>query len=576
MKEKSASVNVQRARWRGTFLLCCFGLAAVALEGRILFLQLVNKDFLTAQANDRHLRTVQISAHRGLITDRNGEPLAVSTPVDSIWANPQLLKPELDRLPELAKVLGQDDDWLARRVTSNLEREFVYLKRHLKPNESELVLKLGLPGVGALREYRRYYPAAEVVGHVLGFTDVDDAGQEGLELAFDHWLKGDNGSKRVVQDRLGRVIEDVELVSAPRPGRDLRTSIDLRLQYLAYRELKRAVTESNARSGSAVILDPHTGEVLAMVNQPSYNPNDRSQLDVARYRNRAVTDIFEPGSSVKPLVLAAALASGRYNARTVVDTSPGVLRINGRIVTQDNNNLGRIDLTTVLARSSNVGMAHVALDMEAVDVWRTLSGLGIGRTSGSGFPGESAGVLNDAQHWRAVGQATMSYGYGLSVTTLQLARAYAALAAGGVLRPVSLLALDEVPEGERVLTAATANELIAMLEAVVESTEGTGKRAAVKNYHVAGKTGTAWKSAVGGYSKDRYTAVFAGLAPVAAPRLVVVVVIDEPQGRDYMGGEVAAPVFANIVTGALRVLAAPPDALPQAPLTIVAEARAAP
>jgi cell division protein FtsI (penicillin-binding protein 3) len=554
----------------------CLALGAATLEGRILYLQLVDKDFLTAQANDRHVRTVQISAHRGLITDRNGEPLAVSTPVDSVWANPQELKPALDRLHELADVLGQDDEWLARRLTSNLDREFVYLQRHLPPSKSEQVLQLGLPGVGTLREYRRYYPASEVVGHVVGFTDVDDAGQEGLELAFDHWLKGDNGSKRVLQDRLGRVIGDVELIASAKPGRDLRTSIDLRLQYLAYRELKVAVTETRARSGSAVILDPATGEVLAMVNQPSYNPNDRSQLEVARYRNRALTDIFEPGSSFKPFVLAAALESGRYKVDTMIDTAPGFLRVNGRIVTEDNSNLGRIDVTTVLAKSSNVGMAQIALQMEPRDVWQVLSGFGIGRLTDSGFPGESAGVLNDPQHWRSVGQATISYGYGLSVTALQLARAYAAIATGGVLRPVSMLAVDAPPLGERIISVGSARALIGMLEAVVTSAEGTGQRAAVRNYRVAGKTGTAWKSAVGGYSKDRYTAVFAGLAPASAPKLVVVVVIDEPQGQIYYGGDVAAPVFANIVSGALRVLAVPPDALPEPPLTVVAQARVNP
>jgi cell division protein FtsI (penicillin-binding protein 3) len=576
MKAKSPMINADRARVRGALLLVCFALAAAALEGRILYLQLVAKDFLTEQANDRHLRTVQISAHRGLITDRNGEPLAVSTPVDSVWANPRELKVALDRLPELAEALGQDDEWLARRLTSNLDREFLYLQRHLPPARSEQVLKLGLPGVGTLREYRRYYPAGEVVGHVIGFTDVDDAGQEGLELAFDHWLEGENGEKRVRQDRLGRVIADVELISPAKPGRDLKTSIDLRVQYLAYRELKAAVSETRARSGSAVVLDPATGEVLAMVNQPSFNPNDRAQLDVARYRNRAVTDIFEPGSSFKPFVLAAALEGGHYTPKTMVDTAPGLLRIAGRVVTQDNSNLGRIDLTTVLARSSNVGMAQVALGMDPHDIWRMLSAFGIGRLSDSGFPGESAGVLNDSRHWRAVGQATISYGYGLSVTTLQLARAYAALGAGGVLRPVSMLAVSEPPRGEQVVSVGTARNLMQMMEAVVASPEGTGKRAAVRNYQVAGKTGTAWKAAAGGYSQDRYTAVFAGLAPASAPRLVVVVVIDEPQGELYYGGDVAAPVFANIVSGALRVLAVPPDALPQAPLTIVATSRVSP
>ena len=368
-----------------------------------------------------------------------------------------------------------------------------------------------------------------------------------------------------------RAIKDVELIKPMQPGRDLRLSIDLRLQYLAYRELLVAVNESRAKSGSVVILDPATGEVLAMVNQPSYNPNNRSEYVADHYRNRAVTDIFEPGSSFKPFVLAAALESGSYNPRTLIDTTPGSLRINDRIITEDNSNLGRIDLTTVLAQSSNVGAARVALTMEPNDIWRVLSGFGIGRLTGSGLPGESAGLLHDAKHWRTVGQATVAYGYGVSVTALQLARGYAAIAAGGVLRPVSLLALDEPPPGERVVSAETAREMTGMLEAVVLPS-GTGHRAAVHNYRIAGKTGTARKAAAGGYDEDNHGAVFAGIAPASRPQLVVVVTIEEPQGSAYYGGEIAAPVFANIVSGALRVLAVPPDALREAPLTIVAQA----
>jgi cell division protein FtsI (penicillin-binding protein 3) len=575
MKRPAKTTVADRARWRTMVLLAGLALGALALEGRILYLQLVNKEFLTEQANDRHLRTVQISAHRGTLTDRYGEPLAVSTPVDTVWANPKELKPAIERLPELAAALDQDTEWLARRITSNLDREFVFLQRHLPPAKAEQVMRLGLPGVGTVREYRRYYPAGEVTGHIVGFTDVDDHGQEGLEAAFDHYLRGENGSKRVLQDRLGRVIGDVELLSHARPGRDLRTSIDLRIQYLAYRELKRAVTESRALSGSVVVLDPNTGEVLAMVNQPSYNPNDRSQYRPEQYRNRAVTDIFEPGSSFKPLVLAAALETGSFNPHTIIDTSPGALRINSRLITEDEHNLGRVDLTTVLALSSNVGAARVGLTMEPQLLWKTLTGFGIGRLTDSSYPGESAGVLNDPQHWRTIGQATLSYGYGVAVTTLQLARAYSAIAANGVLRPVSMLAVDEPPAGERVISANTAQELIEMLEAVVAPT-GTGKRAAVRNFHIAGKTGTARKAGVGGYSADRHGAVFAGIAPARAPRLVVVVMIDEPQGQAYYGGDIAAPVFANIVSGALRVMAVPPDALPAPALTVLAQAQVGP
>ena len=575
MSRRAKRIDIGGGGWRSGLLLLAFAAAALALEGRIVYLQLVDTDFLTAQGDDRHLRTVQISAHRGTVTDRNGEPLAVSTPVDSIWANPAELKPALERLPELAGVLELDPEWLARRVTSNMEREFVYLKRHLSPTQAAEVLSLGIPGVSTLREYRRFYPSGEVAGHVVGFTDIDDLGQEGLEFAFDYRLEGEPGVKRVLQDRYGRVIGDVELIKAARPGRTLMTSLDLRLQYLAYRELKKAVASSNARSGSVVIIDPASGEVLALVNQPFYNPNDRAQRGeefAARRRNRAVTDIFEPGSSFKTLVLAAALESGRYTPDTVVDTSPGILFVDGRPVTQDTNNLGRVDLTTVLAKSSNVGAGLIALDMSAREVWQVLNDFGVGQLTGSGYPGESAGVLVDPEHWRPVGHATLSYGYGLSMTTLQLARAYAAIAAGGILRPVSFLAVSKPPQAARVISEQAAADLGAMLESVVLPI-GTGQRAGITNYRVAGKTGTAWKATTGGYSKDRYTAVFAGYAPASRPRLVAVVVIDEPQGEGYHGGDAAAPVFSSIMSGALRLLAVPPDAVDLDSNSLLSQAR---
>lgn len=557
-------------RWRTTLAILAFVCGGLALEGRILYLQVHQREFLSAQGDDRFLRTVQVSAHRGTITDRHGEPLAVSTPVDSIWAHPGDLAPAMHRAPELARVLEVDEDWLVRRVTSNLEREFVYLRRHLAPDHAARVLQLGVPGVATFREYRRYYPAGEVVGHLLGFTNIDDVGQEGLEFEFDYWLKGEHGAKRVLRDRLGRVVEDVELIEPARPGRTLRASLDLRLQYLAYRELKRAVADHDAISGSAVVLDPATGEVLAMVNQPSYNPNNRTQYDPSRYRNRAITDIFEPGSSVKPFVVAAALESGRYQPSSVIDTSPGTLWVDGREITRDNNNLGAIDLTTILARSSNVGAAKLALQLDQEHLWSTLSRLGLGRVTESGFPGESAGVLQDIHYWNPVGQATLSYGYGVSVTALQLAQAYAVIAAGGVRRPVSLLAVDEPEQGERVLSRDTAETLQGMLETVVR--QGTGRRAAVANFRVAGKTGTAWKSGDGGYLENRYLAVFGGFAPVSAPRLVMVVVLDEPRRSAYYGGEVAAPIFSRIVAGGLRLLSVPPDDLSEPPLTALTQA----
>jgi len=542
-----------RAYWAVGILI---GLAAVLLV-RAVWLQALDVEFLTHQANVRHLRVAKIPAHRGVITDRNGEPLAVSTPVDSIWVNPREIVQTADRIPQLAIALGMDADALAQRLTRNSEREFLYLKRHLRPADAAAIAALEIPGVDVEREYRRYYPAGEVVGHLIGFTDIDDAGQEGIELAFDQWLAGKPGKRRVLKDRLGRIVEDVERIQSPSPGRALATAIDLRIQYLAYRELKSAIQRSGSASGSIVVLDVATGEVLAMVNQPSYNPNDRAQFAAEKYRNRAITDIFEPGSSLKTLVIAAALESGQYDAGSRVDTSPGRIKVGAKVI-EDSHNLGRIDLQTILARSSNVGATKIAMSLPPEMLYGVLSGFGLGRLSGSGFPGESAGLLSHFANWRPISQATLAYGYGLSVTPLQLAQAYAVIAAGGLHRPVSLLRVEQSPIARRVIKAGTANAVLSMLETVV-GPDGTGQRAAVAGYRVAGKTGTSKKFVPGGYSQDRYTALFAGTAPVTQPRLVVVVVIDDPSNGDYYGGEVAAPVFANVVQGALRILAVPPD-----------------
>lgn len=532
------------------------GLAAV-LVTRSIWLQVIDDEFLTRQADVRHLRVAKIPAHRGIITDRNGEPLAVSTPVDSIWVNPREIVRAPDRIPQLAAVLGTDADELARRLSANINREFMYLKRHMRPTDAAAILRLKLPGVAAEREYRRYYPAGEVTGHVIGFTNIDDVGQEGLELAFDHWLAGRPGKRRVLKDRLGRIVEDVERIQSPSPGRELATSIDLRIQYLAYRELKAAIQRSGSASGSIVVLDVGTGEVLAMVNQPGYNPNNRSQFPTASYRNRAITDIFEPGSTLKTLIVAAALESGQYHAASRIDTSPGFIKVGSKVI-KDEHNLGLIDMTTLLARSSNVGATKVAMSLPAETLYNVLSGFGLGRLTGSGFPGESSGLLSHYSNWRPISQATLAYGYGLSVTPLQLAQAYAVVAADGLQRPISLLRLKQAPIARRVITAQTAGAVLSMLEAVV-SAGGTGRQAAVAGYRVAGKTGTVKKFVPGGYSADRYVALFAGIAPVTRPQLAVVVVIDDPTTGDYYGGAVAAPVFANVVAGALRILAIPPD-----------------
>ncbi len=561
--KRGAETKVQTARrfaGRVTLLGVFFALLAASLVARAVHLQVLDKDFLNKEADTRHLRTEKIVAHRGTITDRNGEPLAISTPVDSIWANPKQLAPAVDSVPQLARVLGVDADLLIRRITRSMDKEFLYLKRHLSPEKAQQVLDLDLPGVNVQREYRRYYPAGEVTGHLVGFTDIDDQGQEGLELAFNHWLAGESGAKRVLKDRLGRPVENVESIRPPRHGKELRSSIDLRIQYLAYRALKAAIRQFNAQSGSIVVLDVDSGEVLAIVNQPSYNPNDRSQFSAERYRNRAITDIFEPGSSIKPLVVAAALETGDYRPSSVIDTAPGFVQVGPKTI-EDRRNLGRVNLTTILARSSNVGATKLAMSLPADRLWTTMTGFGFGALTSSGFPGESAGLLTHYDNWKEINQATLGYGYGVSVTALQLAQAYAAIGGEGRARPVSLVALDESAEGRQVVAPDTALAVMRMLEEVVHP-GGTGMKASVTGYRIAGKTGTAWKSGVGGYSKDKYFSIFAGLAPASNPKLATVVVIDEPSGELYYGSDVAAPVFADVMTEALRLLAIPPDALP--------------
>jgi cell division protein FtsI (penicillin-binding protein 3) len=545
-------------RWRAYFLFGLLACGAVGLLYRAVNLQLVDHGFLASQGDARFTRVTEIAAHRGTITDRYGEPLAVSTPVDSIWINPKEVALAPDQIPRLAAALGLDRQELTRRITSNLNREFLYIARHRQPADAARVKALGIPGVYSAREYRRYYPSGEVAGHILGFTNVDDAGQEGLELAFDHWLAGEDGAKRVIQDRYGRIVQDVESIRAARPGRDLVLSIDLRIQYLAYRELKAAIREQRAKAGTIVVLDVTTGEVLAMANQPAYNPNDRDQISPKTYRNRAATDIFEPGSSIKPFFVAAGFASGKYNVRSVIDTSPGFYKIGARIFEDEHGSLGRATLTTILAKSSNVGMAKLALALEPEQIYSTLSRLGFGQVTTSGYPGESAGVLSHYSHWRPIGIATMSRGYGMSVTPLQLTHAYATMGAMGVRRPVSFLRVDEQPGGERVFHPSICRDLVGMLEAVTQE-GGTAKKGAIPGYRVSGKTGTAWKATAGGYSTDRYMGVFGGVAPATNPRLAAVVVIDEPGAGQYYGGDVAAPVFSAVVGGALRLLAVAPD-----------------
>jgi len=487
-----------------------------------------------------------------------------------VWASPKEVMKAADQIPLLAEALNRDKRWLTQLITSNLERDFVYLVRHMRPSDAAQVKGLKIPGVYLQREYQRFYPAGEVTGHLLGFTKkYDDIGQEGLELAYDRWLGAEAGAKRVIQDRLGRTVEDVESIRAAHPGGDLITSIDLRIQYLAYRELKAAVQEHGAKAGTVIVLDIETGEVLAMVNQPAYNPNDRDQVAASRYRNRAATDIFEPGSSIKPFIATAGVASGRYHGNTIIDTSPGFVQVGIKRI-PDNHNLGPITLTTVLEKSSNVGMTKMAMNLSPKSMYDTLTAFGFGEVTGSGFPGESAGLLNDYTHWRKIGQATISYGYGLSVTPLQLVRAYATLGAYGVKRPVTLRKVEEPVPGEQVIDPRVAKELLEMMESVVAS--GSGNRASLIGYRVAGKTGTAWTADGGAYSRERYKASFGGVVPASHPRLAALVVIDEPSGKKYYGGDVAAPVFSNVMAGALRLMGVPPDGLDRVPATTLVQA----
>ncbi len=543
--------------WRRLTVVAILLLAFSGLVWRAIDLQFNHKEFLQTEGNARFLRVMKVPAHRGKILDRNGYPLAISTPVDSVWANPHELRPKGARFNRLVKLLGIDGRQLRRELKVRKDREFVFLKRQLDPALAQRVMALGIDGVYLQREYRRYYPMGEVAAHVVGFTNVDDAGQEGIELAFEDLLGGTNGSKRVLRDRTGQTVADVEPIRAPKAGRDLVLSIDKRIQYLAYRTLLAAVKHNKARAGSAVVLDVRSGEVLAMVNQPSYNPNNRSDRIGSRFRNRAITDVFEPGSTAKPFTIAAALGSGSFETDSLVDTAPGYLKV-GKYLVKDSRNHGKIDLGTIVQKSSNVGASMIALALPPEELWQTFSRFGFGQVSGAGFPGEAAGVLNHYFEWGDVHTATLSYGYGISVTALQLARAYAAIANDGRLPRVSFEVVNGKAATTRVISDEVSLKLRRMLETVVTS-GGTGTRAQLDGYRVAGKTGTVRKVTPSGYSEDRYVALFAGMAPMSSPRIVTVVVIDEPAAGDYYGGQVAAPAFADITQGALRLLGVAPD-----------------
>lgn len=553
------ALSVRLPVWRARTLVLLLFAGFMMLAARALYLQGLNKDFLQARGESRYERTIDAVANRGTITDRNGDPLAISTPVESVWASPRDAKLTRQERDKLARVLGLSRKALEERLSGE-GREFVYLKRQLPPVLAAKVVALNLPGVFLQREYRRYYPAGDVAAHVIGFTSVDDRGQEGIELAYQEWLAGKPGSRRVIKDRLGRIIEDVEQNGVVQDGRALALSIDRRVQYLAYRELKSAAIAHKARAASIVVLDVASGEVLALANWPSYNPNNRGTFNATRTRNRAVVDLFEPGSTLKPFTAAAAIDAGLLEPGTAIDIEAGRLRIGNRTIHDVHVDQPILTVSQVIQKSSNVGSAKIALSMEPEDLWQVLTTAGFGATPKSGFPGEASGRLRDFDNWKPIEQATMSYGHGISVSLLQLARAYTVFASDGILAPLTFVRREAPVPGQRVISGRTAGLVRVMLEGVTHP-GGTAVKARVTGYRVAGKTGTVHKLVDGRYAPHRYLSSFVGFAPASNPRLVVAVMIDEPAGDHYYGGEVAAPVFREVTAGALRILGIAPDGL---------------
>ncbi|BCR25986.1 peptidoglycan D,D-transpeptidase FtsI family protein [Aquipseudomonas alcaligenes] len=550
--------------WRFRLVLALLALMVGAIVWRIVDLHVIDHDFLQAHGDARSVRHIPIPAHRGLITDRNGEPLAVSTPVTTLWANGKELFKAQERWGDLAAALGQEPGSFSRRLTQAQDREFMYLVRGLTPEQGQRILDLKVPGVYGLEEFRRFYPAGEVTAHVVGFTDVDDKGREGVELAFEEWLAGVPGKRQVLKDRRGRLIKDVQVTQNAKAGKTLALSIDLRLQYLAHRELRNALIEQGAKAGSLVMIDVKTGEILAMVNQPSYNPNNRRNLQPAAMRNRAMIDVFEPGSTVKPISMAAALQTGRWKPEDKVEVYPGSLQIGRYTIKDVSKTQGPIlDLTGILINSSNVGMSKIAFDIGGETIHDMMAKVGFGQDTGLGFPGERVGELPNHREWREAETATLSYGYGVSVTAIQLAHAYATLANNGRVLPLSMTRVDRQPVGAQVVPPEVAKNLQVMLQQVIEAPRGVF-RAQVPGYHVSGKSGTARKASVGtkGYTENAYRSTFAGFAPSTNPRIAMMVVIDEPSKGGYFGGLVSAPVFSKVMAGSLRLMNITPDNLP--------------
>ena len=541
---------------RHWIVLGVIGSLFAVMMGRALFLQFFNADFLKQRGNAQALRVIDVSAVRGMILDRNGQPLAVSTPVDAVSADPAKLYANPGSWKPLAKTLGIKYKDLKEKIKRNSNRHFMYINRQVLPDTAERVMALDIDGVFLRREYKRYYPLGTVTGHLVGFTNVDGLGLEGIELAYNENLRGRPGKDQVIRDASGHVIEHVSNIQRAADGQDLVLSIDSRIQYLAYRSLKKAVIEHKASSASAVVVDVKTGEILAMVNEPSYNPNDRRQLRSSRFRNRAVTDSFEPGSTFKPLTVATALENNHVTPATILETDGGKMKL-ARYTINDTHDYGDLSVSNVIMKSSNVGAAKLALQLKNKELWSVLDRLGFGKLPNSGLPGEAKGSLSHYSDWRDIRRATIGYGYGVSVTALQLSQAYATLANDGKQLPLSILRRSDAPAGKQVMSAKSAKKVRHMLELAV-SDEGTGRNARIPMYHVAGKTGTSRKAEGKGYSK-LYNSVFAGMAPASSPRLAMVVVVNEPTAGKYYGGTVAAPVFASVMSGALRLLDVSPD-----------------
>lgn len=552
----SNHVVVKLPAWRRRVLLVMVLLGFAVLVGRGVYLQSLNKRFLQEKGDARYSRALTLSAHRGKITDRYGELLAISSPVESVWASPPDVEINAQQTKKIAELLNIKTDVIKKKL-ANSEREFVYLKRRISPELAGEVMKLEVPGIYLQREYKRYYPAGDVTAHLVGFTGIDDKGQEGFELTMNNTLSGTAGSRRVIKDRAGHIVEDLEAVKVPQDGHDVVLSIDRRIQYLAHRELVKAVELHKAKAGAAIVLDARTGEVLAMTNVPTYNPNNPVNIQ-GKARNRAITDVFEPGSTLKPVTAAAAIESGKYLPDTKIQTAPGYMSI-GPATIHDAHPHGVLTVSEVIQKSSNVGSAKMALSLDRQYLWGVFNQMGFGAKTRIGFPGEASGRLRDYKTWRPIEQATMSYGHGISLTLLQLARAYSVFANDGELKPVSLLKLKDAPVGTQVFSAKTAHQIKDMLELVVLP-GGTALRAQVLGYRVAGKTGTTHKLGPTGYEKDKYVGSFVGMAPASNPRLIMAVMIDEPTSGEYYGGTVAAPVFSAVMADALRMLAVPQDA----------------